>query len=92
MADPRKLHPAELAEREAAARCVEWWSFYFGGFGKREGRRFATLAEAAADARAIEARNRTPHNPRGAMIYGFTPERLKVFVCRNLWPAEGGAA
>lgn len=88
MPQARKPHPAEVAEREATARCVEFWSFYFGGFGRREGSRWATLAEAAADARAIEAQNRTTANPRGAMVYGFTPERLKVFIARELWPAD----
>jgi hypothetical protein len=80
---PRKIHPADAADRADGARCQEFNAFMFCGQGRRLVGPRTTLAEAAAQARAWEIENAACC--RKAAVYGHRPEGGAVMIYQDVW-------
>lgn len=72
----KKLHPADIADRENVAKAVEFTAYLRRGPFEKIVERAATLAEAAAMAAEIERAN----PGRTALVYAILPTRVSIPV------------
>lgn len=72
----KKLHPADIADRENVAKAVEFTAYLRRGPFDKIVERAATLAEAAAMAAEIER----AHPGRTALVYAILPTRVSIPV------------